>query len=506
MKRIIQIILLFSFSFLNGYAQTIQLPEAPGWNRLAEGQEIHITLTLPDSVPVRAFALEEPSISGMSLDSTGHFNWSPGFDLVDRVQRQKDFSVSFLALLRDGRRIRQSVTFTLLHTNRAPVIQELPVFYVKQSATNLYQIPSGYVSDPDGDPIIFRPSLSHMPEGAALSSGGLFSWSLSRNQFNSLKSSPVSVVFTVQDPEKLEAEGKLRIAQTQLDLPPEIMLVPGDTAIVIKEDQVLNIKMYVSDPNGDDDIMRTGFVCSDAAVPESLLKKTSPVQAEFTWSPGYSFVDEAEKFKRIELVFFSLDKSANRAERKLHIKVIDTENIEAKDKIQVQKYTGSLSAAKFLIDQLDKNFEKLESSQRRAKNGKKKRTILNASLGAITGISPLALDAQPSKTVSVIGGTAVMTLSSLEAGQVIGKNANEFQEKKNINRDLRTQLQLKGNYFARKYATKSSRRTNEFEADRDEITKLLNYEKLPLLDIPADTQNQFTAKEIKKTFSDYSED
>ena len=45
-----------------------------------------------------------------------------------------------------------------------------------------------------------------------------------------------------------------------------------------------------------------------------------------------------------------------------------------------------------------------------------------------------------------------------EVGQVIGRSANDYQNKISPTGDLRTQPQIKGNYFARKYALKSQRR------------------------------------------------
>ena len=36
------------------------------------------------------------------------------------------------------------------------------------------------------------------------------------------------------------------------------MIVPGDSMFTIKEDEILNLKLYVSDPNGDDDVRNYG--------------------------------------------------------------------------------------------------------------------------------------------------------------------------------------------------------------------------------------------------------
>ncbi|HWA32886.1 MAG TPA: hypothetical protein VG737_02095, partial [Cyclobacteriaceae bacterium] len=261
-----------------------------------------------------------------------------------------------------------------------------------------------------------------------------------------------------------------------------------------------------SDPNGDDNIDQVGFISSNLNVPRAALKESSKVQQEFTWSPGYDFVDDAEKKKTVVLTFFAFDKSSNRVQRKVRVVVNDTENVEEKDKVLYQKYFNSLASAKNLLDALETNNDKLEKLYRQARKGKKSRTILNASLGAMTGLSPLVLPVDPAKSVTVVGGTSVLTLNSLEAGNVIGRNANEYQNKLRTNRDLRSQLQLKGNFFARKYALKSARRMPEFEQDRDEIARLVNSDLLTTLELPAVPMAPPSGKEIKKTFPDFGEE
>jgi hypothetical protein len=426
---------------------------------------------------------------------------------MNRLEKQKEVSVIFQAEWKDGKKVRQPVNFIVHHVNRPPIVEELPTFYVKQNTLSRYQIPMDYARDPDGDLLIIKPRESQMPEGAVLTSSGQLTWTPSRNQFNALKTTPLTIEFIVQDqPDKAETIGKVRVAQTQLDLPPDLLLVPSDSLWNVKENEVVYFKVYVSDPNGDDNIDQVDFICSDARVPRNALKENSKIQREFTWLPGYDFVDEAEKKREVVFTFFAFDKSNNRVQRKVRVTVNETENVDEKDKILYQKYFNTLAATKSLIDLLDKNNEKLEHTYKGAKKGKKHRTILTASLGAVTGLSPVLLEANPSKTVTVVGGTSVFTLNSLEAGQVIGKSANDYQNKIKTNRDLRTQLQLRGNYFARKYALKSARRSSEFETDRDELIRLLNSDALTTLELTAQPQVVPAGKEIKKTFSDFSEE
>lgn len=500
----------FVFTFTGLQAQNFVFPSGESWRILIEGQTLSFSVDVSDSSKPR-YSLEGANGYQITFDTLGHFTWTPSYELVDRLEKQKEITLIFQAEWKNGHRIRKPITFTVMHQNRPPVVDDLPTFYVRQSTQNQYQISDDYVTDADGDPIVYKPIVSQLPEGLQFSSQGLITWNPSRNQFIGLKNNPITLEFAVQDqPEKAETKGKLRIAQTQLDLPPDLLILPGDSSFVIKEDERVNFKIYASDPNGDENIGTFGFVSSDARVPKNSLKESTNAQGEFTWLPGYNFVDEAEKEKLIGLTFFVLDKSANRIERKVRVKVVDAENLDEKDKILFVKYRNTLVAAKTLIDRLDENHEVLTKTLKQAKKGKKNRAILNASLGATTGLSPVILSSDPTsyKTVSAIGGTTVLTLGTLEATDVIGKSKNELLDKIKTNVELRNQLQLEGDNFARKYALKSMRRDKGFDSDKDKFLPLLNSQKLETLEINAlkMATPKYDNKDLKKTFADFSEE
>jgi hypothetical protein len=505
----------FFFFFFFGLVLRLQaqhfiFPSTENWMVAKEGQPISFKLDVAEPSKPH-YSLEGINSYPILFDTLGNFSWTTSFDLVDRLEKQKEVTLIFQAQWKEGNHLRKPITFTILHQNRAPVIDELPTFYVKQSTQNQYQVSADYVSDPDGDPISFKPILSQLPEGAHFSSQGLLTWTPSRNQFNSLKNNPLTLEFVVQDqPDKAESIGKIKIAQTQLDLPPELLLVPGDSSFTIKEDERINFKVYASDPNGDDNISGMGFLSSDGRIPKTSWKENTSVQSEFTWSPGYTFVEEVEKEKVVELIFFALDKSANRIQRKVFVKVTDAENLDEKDKFLFQKYKNSLIQAKALIERLDENHETLSKTLRQAKKGKKNRAILNASLGATTGLSPVILSNDPTsyKAVSAIGGTTVLTLGTLEATEVIGKSRNEILDKLKINVEIKNQLQLEGDNFARKYSLKSARREKAFDADRDKLLPIINSQRLENLELTASkpAYPKYSNAEIKKTFVDFSEE
>ena len=509
MNPIILICLLFvAFSAYSQNDSSFIFPDSAEWNVLKENELLSFQVKSTHAGPAR-FSVEGADGLNILFDSLGNFSWKPPFSLVDRVEKRKEFTLIFQQELKDGKREKKAVTFTITHVNRPPHVEELPIFYVKQSNMNTFQIPGDYVYDADGDPLVFKSIPSQMPEGANLSSLGQFTWTPSRTQFSQLKNNPLIVEFVVQDqPDKAEATGKLRIAQTQQDLPSEILIVPGDSLFLIKEDETINLKIYISDPNGDDNVRSIGFISSDKRVPTESLKENTPLQYEFTWTPGYEFVDDTQTAITTEVIFFVLDKSNNRTQRKVKIKVSDTENLIKKDALQFQKYRSNLIEALLLIQQLDANQKNLNADYKKAKKGKKNRSIVNASLGAVTGFTPAFVDGNPSKVVSGIGGTTVLTLGTLEATEVIGRSKENILEKIKIGIDIRNRVQSSGDEFARKYALKSARRTYEFEKDIEKFRSVLNDQRIVLLELDAYSKNASKTdnKDVKKVFVDFADD
>lgn len=505
--------LVFLWTTVGVHAQNPELifPDSVGWNLLPENKDLSFWIKTDDSVSPKYYVEgQDLSALGVHFDTLGNFHWKPSFDLVDRVERTKDFAFVFTGIWPDGRRARKTVTFTVNHTNRPPVVEELPAFYVRQSNQNSYQVSADYVYDPDGDPLVFKPIVSEMPEGSNLTSQGLFTWSPSKNQFASLKNAPLYLAFIVQDqPEKAEVRGRLKVAQTQLDLPPELLIVPGDSAFTIKEDETLNLKIYVSDPNGDDNIRNAGFVSTDAAVPVASLKQNTSLQYEFIWTPGYEYVDDIRKTTTLDLTFFVLDKSNNRTQKKVRVRINDAENIVKKDGLLFQKYRNNLVDAYILIQQLDANQKVLNQEYKKARKGKKNRSILNASLGAVTGLSPVVIDApDQSKIVSGVGGTTVLTLGTLEATEVIGRSKESIMEKIKNGIEIRNRAQAAGDEFARKYALKSARRLPEFDKDIEKLRIVLNDQRIVLLELDSYSKSpsKVDDRDLKKVFVDYNDE
>jgi hypothetical protein len=483
------------------------LPSPSDWTTVTEGTPVRADLrAVANPTDTLHFSITEGKLDGMTLDSLGRFAWTPGYDLADRIKQTRFVPVQFAVRNRRGEVATQTVEFSVRHVNRPPVVGELRPFYVRYRTANVYKADPAFVHDDDNDPMAFVPISDQMPEGSKLSAQGELTWTLSLNQFNRLRASPVYIEFWVEDqPAKARTKGRLKVEVTQMDLPPDIAVIPKDTAYRVRENTTVNLKFYLSDPNGDDDIGAFGFLADNQQVPKSALVKNTDNQYEFIWQPGYDFVKDPLDTLTTQLVFYVLDKAQNRAERRVTFTVRNAVNEAERDRYFYTQYRTALVSAWNLLAQLGEKEEELKRSYRRAKTGKRNRSLVNASLGAMTGIAPV-LNGSNSKYISSVGGTAVATLGTLEATEVIGKPMKDLLDRYNYVMGKKTEIQNKGDVFAREFALKSSRRSADFVRRLDDYRASLNLSGLVALELDAAWENrqEATDKAIKRTFKDFT--
>ncbi|WP_266368449.1 hypothetical protein [Tellurirhabdus rosea] len=493
----------------------IVLPQQAGWTTVSEGRTIDVHLkAVGAKTDSLSYSIAEGRVEGMNLDSTGHFVWTPSYDLAERPNTTKTIGILFEVRNTQGDRATQQVEFKVQHVNRPPIVGELRPFYVRYKTLNTYKMDPALVKDEDGDPLVFIPITDQMPEGSKLSAQGELTWQLSLNQFNKLKSQPLYIEFWVEDqPAKARTKGRLKVEVTSMDLPPEISLIPKDTRIRIKENGTVNLKFYLTDPNGDDDISAFDLVSEDQRVPKSALVKNTQNQYEFIWTPGYDFVKDPLDTLSFQMVFFALDKAQNREEKRLTFTIQNTINDMERDRYLYGQYRQAIVSAWNLLTQLQEKEEELKKSYRKAKKGKRNRSMVNASLGAVTGVAP-TIAANNKNTnvqtnlryVSAVGGTAVMTMGTLEATEVIGKSMKDLLDRFNYVMNKKSEIQNKGDFFAREFALRSARRDREFIRKLDEFKQSLSLSGLVALELDAGWENkkEATDKAIKRTFKDFA--
>ncbi|MFD3000637.1 hypothetical protein ACFS7Z_09725 [Pontibacter toksunensis] len=488
----------------------LSFPDRPNWNVLKEGEKLQFEAKATGGTDSSfTYALTQGREEGMVFDSLGRFSWTPSYDFVDRLSNGRNVQLLFEARNKKGESVSQVAELKVEHVNRPPVIGELKPFYVRYGAQNTYTIESSAVKDEDNDPVVFVPVTNAMPQGAKLSAQGEFTWKPSTSQFRQLQKDPLILEFYVEDqPGKARTKGTFKIAATQQDLPPSIQMIPSQKRFAYDENATINIMFQLTDENGENDIAAFNFISENTNVPAKALVKNTPSQYEFIWRPGYDFVKDPHDSLVFNVTFFVMDKSNQRDTRTVTFSIKNAVNEEERDQKLYNEYRAPLVKAWDLMEQLKEAEKDLKKKYNRAKRGKKGRSLTNASLGAVTGISPVVVEEPAtSKKITAVGGTMVMTIGTLEATEVIGRSTKDLIERLNYIMEKRNELQTKGDIFARKYALKSSRRDPEFMKDVDNFVAIMNLKGMVALELDAGWQNKAkpTNENVAKTFKDFSD-
>ncbi len=508
------IVLFLFISFLSRAQEQIVdilTPRTPDWNVVSEGSLIEFTLktNADTSLHKVRFLIQQGKQVGMKLDSIGHFSWTPGYNLVDRIEHERLFQMIIEMKLDNASSITKTIEIKVLHTNRPPVINELKPFYLKYNSNNVYKIESSSVYDEDNDPIVFIPSIEQLPEGMTISAQGEITWSPSLSQFKAIKTKDTYIEFYVQDqPAKTQSKGRIKLEATQLDLPPVITAVPKMDYFKIKENETVNIRFYLSDPNGDEDVDVFDFLTNNQNIKKSVLVKNTPTQYEFIWTPGYDFVQDPKDTLSFYIDFFVLDKTQKREVKRINFTVKNTVNELEMDRKYYDLYRGSLTRAWELMEQLKEKEEELKRAYNRAKKGKRGRSVVNASLGATTGLSSILAKKDPDtqRLISTVGGTTVLTIGTLEATEVIGRSMKDLIDRLNYIIEKKNEIQTKGDIFSRDFSLKSARRGNDFIRKVDDFMATLNLKGVVALELNAswEAKHKPTDQNIKKVFKDFN--
>lgn len=485
-------------------------PDAP--LSIPEGDTLNFQFEASGGAGDYFFQIDNRGIESVMMDSTGRLTVIPDYTWVRNYEKTKDYT--FRVRVTDGAdTVRRDLEILVNHTNRPPVVKPLPVFFVAYNTNNTYDLRglSNLIFDPDNDAFRFDPQLSQLPQGLEFTPDGHIEWKPSIRQYNRLRKDPLSLSFTVVDNEGLRSEpGQVRFAVTQKDLPPQITFFPNETELTIRENETLNIKFFLSDPNGENDIVSFDFVSERKEVQETSLKPVNEQinHYEFNWTPSYDFKLEPDDTSSFTIRFFVIDRSSQRVEKTFRVRVKDTENIQAKDNMLYEQYRAALVRAWDMIIQLEQEEKELRKLYSKANKGKRNRAITTASLGAITGLSPLFLQETAQEVTTGIGGTTTLTLGTLEASNVIGKSPSEIMQKLSDVIKKKNELEVQGNLFAGEYALVPDRRKERFANDLKKLTLMLNLNDIPLVELPANWKNPKSAtdRNLNKVFPDYHAD
>ncbi len=488
---------------------SVKLPTSGNWDSKKEGETFSFKIDAIGGSEDYKFELLEPEELMENLDSYGNFTWTTDFDVVTREEFSKSVLIKIKVFDTNGDAAFKTIPLNIEHVNRPPVVNELPTFYIQFNRPNTYQLnKEGLAFDPDGDSIIFKPVLKELPQGMTLNKQGEIFWKPSRRQFNFLRQNPLYLSFTVEDyPDAAKSIGQIKIEVSQADLPPQITMIPNKEKFELKENEELQLNFFITDPNGEDDLLSFGFVSENGEIEDHALVEKKKWQYAFSWTPGYDFIKEEGGKEEFSINYFAIDKESNRTEKSIQVTVIDTDNILEKDRILYDQYRTVLERSWDMIVQLNEKEHQFEKEYKLAKKGKKNRSIITAGLGGLTGLATI-IDGDAQKWVTGLGGTATATLGTLEASNVIGEPPSEIMQKLSYVSQKRNDLIVYGNVFASKYALPLSRRAGSFQSDLRSLSIHLNLKDIARLELDSTWENskKSSDKNIKKEFKDFNPD
>ena len=491
---------------------SIILPDTKDWDTKNEGELFSFEFKATGGSGDYKFELLAPEYLMEYLDRYGNFKWIPDYSEVTSVEIIKSIQLKLKVFDNEGNEAFANVPIYIKHVNRPPEVNELPTFYIQFDSPNTYQLKKqGLAFDPDGDSIIFNPVLKELPQGMTLNNNGEIFWKPSTRQFNYLRANPIYLSFTVEDyPEGAKTIGQIKIEVSQADLPPQITIIPNKEKFDLKENEELHLNFFIVDPNGEEDLLSFDFVTENSSITDEALVKKENWQYEFSWTPGYDFIKQENEKHEFDISFFAIDKESNRAEKNILVTVEDTENLLEKDRVLYDQYRTVLERGFDMISQLNEKEKELEKKYKLAKKGKKNRAITTASLGALTGLSPIIFLENPNgqKISAGLGGTATATIGTLEASNVIGEPPSDIMRDLSYVSQKRNDLLVYGNVFASKYALPISKRDNGFQSDLRSLSIQLNLKDIAQLDLDATWENKKSAssRNIKKIFKDFNPD
>ncbi len=488
---------------------SILIPLSKNWDAKKEGESFLFKLEATGGTGDYKFEILEPDFLMENLDQYGNFNWDVNFDVATAGEYIKSIPIKIKAFDTEGKDDVKMITLYVQHINRPPEVNELPTFYIQFNIENSYQLKkTGLVYDPDGDSIIFRPVLKELPQGMKMDNQGKIVWKPSRRQFNFLRKDPIYLSFTLEDyPNGAKTIGQVKIEVSQADLPPQITMIPNNEKYELGENEELHLNFFVSDPNGDDDMLSFGFVSENREIDDEALSQKKNGQYEFSWIPGYDFVKEEKGKIEFNINFFAIDKESNKTSKTIQVMVVDTENLHEKDRILYDQYRTVLERSWDMIVQLKEKEDQFNKEYKEAKKGKKNRSIITAGLGGLTGLATI-IEGDAQKWITGLGGTATATLGTLEASNVIGEPPSEYMLKLSYVSQKRNDLVVYGNVFASKYALPLSRRSGSFQSDLRSLSINLNLKDISKLELDSTWENskKSSDRNIKKEFKDFNPD
>ncbi len=234
--------------------------QSPGDKTVNEGETLSFALSASDQDVGDVLTYGAGDLpQGATLDPTGRFTWTPGFD-------QAGSYVVTLRVTDNGQPAlggTAQITITVGHVNRPPVMSDIGSFTVSEGQTLSFQ---AIAQDPDGDTLAF--SAQNVPDGASFDpTTQMFTWSPTLAQ-----SGNYQVTFSATDCMNGTASKMATITVNNVNRPPTLDHIGSQR---VYEGVTLTLVLTGQDLDG-------GSVTYSA---ENLPEGATFAGQTFTWSP-----------------------------------------------------------------------------------------------------------------------------------------------------------------------------------------------------------------------------
>jgi len=275
---------------------------------VAEGEqaEIGITATDANGDPVALRLVNPPAWAGLSGTL---ITLRPDFEVVSRLEGQKDFPLTVSATDSLGAATQKTFTATVLHTNRPPLLTPIPD---QEIAENTVRVLSLTVQDQDGDPVTLElvnaPSWASFLEGVQLAP-----------DFDVVPGDQAAAVFRMgvraTDDRGASDVKEFNVTVLNANRPPFVAALP---AVVLAEGESAEVTVVASDSDG-------GPVALRLVAPPAWAGLDGTV---ITLAPDFDVVSRLEGSKEFLLTVEASDGSLT-AQATLEITVLHTNRAPA---------------------------------------------------------------------------------------------------------------------------------------------------------------------------------
>jgi hypothetical protein len=430
-----------------------------------EGARVSFTATTTGGDSPITFAVLSPENANIN-EVTGEFTWMPGPQTANHLNPNETVRVVLQAKDATGATTTRVVPIQVQNVPLPPLIPEEPVLTVSPDRQISYPITG--VRSPEGDQFTFSAASINLPENAALSPQGVFTWKPTMSQVSRLRNGEINsrIPFrvTTVGGGLTESTLHLRVADDfgrptiQLERTPPEQISQGEEIViafrVISPERLENVSVIPTDLPGREQVQ---------------LDSTTGA-GTYRWVPPYNYT--APEIPRPTTVTISVRDRFNR-----------TDSIKTSFRVVYRPdpcplastYDQRIDASSALLAEMRAELTTITESRNRRRTSENRRSAIKIIAGAAGAIFPTFKigGGDTPEIVAGIGAGTVALLELLEKGNVFPPST-PLTERIGKLETAMSEVRVSSGQFTTTYADPSRRFNNTFDTQASDLGKLVD--------------------------------